>query len=224
MSETDSFVEEVSEEVRRDRLYGYFRKYAWVAGLAVFGIVGGAAYFEYTQATDRAAAEDRGDALLAALSGAPADRGAALSAIPTDDEGGAALLVLAEAGALFEEGDGDAAFEALKTAADGSGAADVYTDLMRLKAAMYRPDDAWSAEAIELMATPGRPYRLLALELRAFSKMDAGDEDAALADLTSILEDPELTLTLRSRVEDMVVALGGELPNTPTLLPSEGDG
>ena len=35
VSDTDSFIEEVSEEVRRDRLYKVLRKYAWVGILAV---------------------------------------------------------------------------------------------------------------------------------------------------------------------------------------------
>ena len=35
MSETDSFIDEVNEEVRRDRLYGALRRYGWIAILAV---------------------------------------------------------------------------------------------------------------------------------------------------------------------------------------------
>ena len=31
MSDTDSFIDEVSEEVRRDKLFGYIRKYGWIA-------------------------------------------------------------------------------------------------------------------------------------------------------------------------------------------------
>ena len=38
MSDTDSFIEEVTEEVRRDRLYKFLRKYAWVGILAVVTI------------------------------------------------------------------------------------------------------------------------------------------------------------------------------------------
>ena len=41
MSTPDSFVEEVTEAVRRDKLYAAFRKYGWIGGLVVIGIVGG---------------------------------------------------------------------------------------------------------------------------------------------------------------------------------------
>ena len=47
MSDTDSFLQEVSEELRRDKLYRNMRKYGWIGLLLVVIIVGGAAYREY---------------------------------------------------------------------------------------------------------------------------------------------------------------------------------
>ena len=59
MSDTDSFIEEVSEEVRRDRLYNFFRKYAWVGVLVVLTIVGGTAFLEYQKSTVKSKAENK---------------------------------------------------------------------------------------------------------------------------------------------------------------------
>ena len=47
VSDTDSFLQEVSEELRRDRLYRNIRKYGWLAILLVVLVVGGATYREY---------------------------------------------------------------------------------------------------------------------------------------------------------------------------------
>ena len=95
MSNPDSFIEEVTEEVRRDRLYALFRKYGWVAVLVVLGIVGGAGWTEWQAARDEARAEAFGDAVLDALDlGAPAERSAALAAVPTDGEQTAILKLL----------------------------------------------------------------------------------------------------------------------------------
>ena len=33
MANNDGFINEVSEEVRRDRLYAFFRKWGWLIGL-----------------------------------------------------------------------------------------------------------------------------------------------------------------------------------------------
>ena len=44
MSNPDSFIDEVTEEVRRDRLFALFRKYGWIGLVVVLGIVGGAGW------------------------------------------------------------------------------------------------------------------------------------------------------------------------------------
>ena len=46
LSESESFIEEVSDEVRRDKLFKLFKKYGWVLALVVIAIVGGTAYNE----------------------------------------------------------------------------------------------------------------------------------------------------------------------------------
>ena len=61
MSETDSFIEEVTEEVRRDRLYGLLKRWGWAGILFVLIVVGGAAWNEWSKAQARAAAEALGD-------------------------------------------------------------------------------------------------------------------------------------------------------------------
>ena len=63
MSDTDSFIEEVSEEVRRDRLFKIFKKYAWVAVLVVVLLVGGAAFNEYNKLSNQKRAASLGDEL-----------------------------------------------------------------------------------------------------------------------------------------------------------------
>ena len=68
MSDTDSFIDEVTEEVRRDRLFLLLRRWGWVGVLAVVLIVGGAAFNEVRKARIAGQAQDLGDAILAALS------------------------------------------------------------------------------------------------------------------------------------------------------------
>ena len=50
MSNPDSFVDEVTDAVRRDRLFAAFRKYGWIGVVLVVLIVGGAAYNEWQKA------------------------------------------------------------------------------------------------------------------------------------------------------------------------------
>ncbi|MEM9242349.1 MAG: hypothetical protein AAGB07_20465, partial [Pseudomonadota bacterium] len=72
MSDTDSFIEEVTEEVRREKLFRMVKRYGWIAVLLVILLVGGATWNELRKASEREAAQNFGDAIIAALS--PEDR------------------------------------------------------------------------------------------------------------------------------------------------------
>ena len=114
MSETDSFIDEVNEEVRRDRLYAALRRYGWIAILAVLAIVGGAAFNEYRRASDLALAQQRGDAILQALeSDTGESRSAALGEIVTEGSAVSALVGLFRASELVMMQDPAAASDVL---------------------------------------------------------------------------------------------------------------
>jgi len=133
VSETDSFIDEVTEEVRRDRLFTLMRRYGWIAILAVLLIVGGAAFNEWRKARDAAEAQAFGDAVLAAMD--KDDRGAALGAIAAD-KGRAGVLGLLTAAEAVDRGDTAAARAALEAmAADASLPASLRA-LAELKAIM----------------------------------------------------------------------------------------
>ena len=95
MSNPDSFIEEVTEEVRRDRLFNLMGRYGWIAIAAVVLLVVGAAYNEWQKARDTAAARAFGDAVLTAIEApTPEERAAGLAAIQADDAGRALMLDL----------------------------------------------------------------------------------------------------------------------------------
>ncbi len=213
MSETDSFIEEVTEEVRRDRLFRLFRKYGWIAVAAVVLLVGGAAWNEYTKAKARAEAEAKGDAILAALDADDSTaRQAALAAIA--DAGGAAPIVaMLEAAEAEAAGDTAAAAAALGAIAADSAQPPLYRDLATLKRAMLTAADTDPAEriaALEPLTAPGAPFRVLAEEQIALAEIESGARGAALERLRALSQDTEASQGLRLRVARLIVALGGD--------------
>ncbi|SMY09089.1 tetratricopeptide repeat protein [Flavimaricola marinus] len=218
MSDSDSFINEVTEEVRRDQLYATFRRYGWIAVVVVLAIVGGAAWNEYSRSQSEAAAQAVGDALLTALEDDDVDaRVAALAEI--DAEGSAAALVaLMTANEQQIAGQTEAAIATLDRVAIAADVPQDYRALASLKSLMLGAgimDEDSRRAGLEALAVPGNPYRMLALEQLALAEVAAGETDAALARLTTMIEDAEATESLRERAVGLIVALGGELASDP---------
>ena len=138
MSDSDSFINEVSEEVRRDELFGYIRKYGWIAVTLVLALVGGAAYNEYSKAKTESAAQAVGDAMLTAMGeDDPAARAQALAAVEAQGPS-AAVTALLTAATQQEAGQLTEAAATLNTLAQNAEVPEIYCDLAAIKAAGLR--------------------------------------------------------------------------------------
>jgi hypothetical protein len=212
VSNPESFIEEVSEEVRRDKVNSLVRKYGWIGVLIVILIVGGAAYNEYAKAQRMAAAQAFGDGLYAALeSTTPDSRLLALSEI-TPPETGAALLALIQA--AESAGTPDAAAEALSSVANDPETPDLYRDLARLRLVMMGDAAAPVSERRALldgMILGAGPFRLLALEQRALLEVEAGETETAIATLQEVIRAAGASRAQQQRAAQLIVALGGDV-------------
>ena len=208
MSNNESFIDEVTEEVRRDQLYAYFKKYGWIAALVIVGIVGGAAWTEYQKASAASAAQAKGDAILAAMeANDDASRAEALAALPAGP-----VTSMLEAASFVDMGDFDAAKATLQAVIDDSTIDAVYRDAATYKLALIEAQDASVEEIKAVLGTllnPGHPLRLLAEEQVGLAQVRAGDIEAALTTFAAIVDDAEVSRGLRQRVEGAIVALGG---------------
>ena len=210
MSETDSFIDEVTDEVRRDRLFGLFRRYGWIGVVLVLVIVGGAAFNEWRKAGARAEAEAFGDAVLTAIQ-AP-DRAAAMSSVDATGNR-AAIRDLLLAAVSEDAGDRAAALSALEIVAADAALPALYRDLARLKWVILSGADLAPADrdaALQSLAAPGAPYRALALEQQAMADLAEGRTEAAIATLRALTQDAAASPGLQRRAAQLIVALGGD--------------
>ncbi|MCC6006967.1 MAG: hypothetical protein JJU40_04765 [Rhodobacteraceae bacterium] len=223
MSNNDSFIQEVSEEVRRDRLYALARRWGWVGVVLVLLVVGAAAWREYSAQQERTSAQAFGDAVIAAFSeDADSARLHGLEAIAPRGPGQRAYLDLMRAAQLTQMGREEEALSLLDDFATRRDVPQIYRTLAGFRALMLRgPDMAASdlAAEWEAFAAPGQPFRPLALEQRALALIDAGQREAALDILRALPSDPQATAGLRRRVGQLIVALGETPPETG--LPSQ---
>lgn len=213
MSNPESFIEEVTEEVRRDRLFAAFRKYGWIGGLLVLAIVGGAAWNEWQKSQSQARAEGFGDAMLDALDmGGTAERAEAMAAVPAD---GAQLAIRSLMLASDPAEDKAAALAALDALIADASQPEIYRDMAQLRRVMVAGADLPLADrraALEGISAPGRAFRTLAAEQMAYLLIEEGKTDEAIAALTALLQDQEAPQGLRGRAGQVIIALGGTLP------------
>ncbi|MFN7223717.1 MAG: hypothetical protein ACK4MS_06850 [Paracoccaceae bacterium] len=215
MSNPESFIQEVTEEVRRDRLFSLFRKYGWIPALIVVAVVGGTAWTEWSKARDAARAQEFGDALLDALDlGGAQDRRDALASVPADAAQKAVLGLILASDPTEDRAGTLAALEAL--AADTSQPQS-YRDLAVLRRVIVAGADLAISDRramLDPIAAPGRPFRPLALEQLAYLLIEDGKTDEAIAALRALTEDQQAPAGLRGRAGQMIVALGGDAPTT----------
>jgi len=221
VSNTEGFIEEVTEEVRKDRLFAMYKKYSWIAVLAIVGLVGGTALIEYRNASAESAAKIRGDNLIAALNLDDASaRVDALASIANSGDSTAALAQFHRAGVLMEQGDRDGALAVFDDLKSGD---DIYAQVATLRAIMIRGNDMDMDQRmaeLESLAVAGNPFRTLAIEQTAMAQLDAGKKDAAIETLTALLDEAGVSQAMTSRTRQLIVALGGELPSAARLLSS----
>jgi len=223
VSNTDSFIEEVTEEVRRDRLFGLIRRYGWIAVVAVIAIVGAAAFNEYQKSKARTAAQNTGDALMASVASSDAEtRVAALADLTTEVPDAQVVADMLLATHQIEVGAGADAAKTLNgiTTSD-LDTPEIYRQIAAFKAVLANAKDTSVADrrlALEALAGPGMPLALPAQEQLALLSLEEGDVDGAIVQLQALIQDAAVTAGLRNRASQLIVALGGTPAATAPVL------
>lgn len=218
MSDTDSFIDEVNEEVRRDRMFNLFRRYGWIAVAAVLLLVGGAAWNEWRASQEQAQAEAMGDAIVAALNLETASaRAAALQEIEVTQA--SAIVQLLSAAQLASDDRGDEAVAQLTAVQSNEALPLIYRQIAEFKSLVIA-DAGQSVETrrngFEGLISSGSALRVLSEEQLALLDIGANDVGGALVRLQRLLEDSEITPGVRRRVTQLITALGAKPGDTPT--------
>lgn len=210
MHNPDSFIEEVTEEVRRDRLFAAFQKYGWIGAVLVVAIVGGTAWREWTVSQAAARSEAFGDSVLDALDmGGSTERREALAAVPATGGQKAVIDLLLSSDPTEDPA---ATLAALDRLIGDASQPQSLRDLATLRRVIVAGTDMPLADrqmALDGIAQPGRPFRTLAQEQLAYLLIEAGDAAGAIAALQALTSDQEASAQLRSRAAQVITALGG---------------
>jgi len=213
----DSFIREVDEELRQDRLKAVWQRFgSLIIAAAVLVVAATAAWrgWEYYAARRAAAA---GDAFLSAVelsqNGEHKQAVAALEKLEKDGHGAYPTLArLRIAGELDSEGKPEEAMKAFDAIAADDSVDEVFRSIARLRAGLLAVDresyDQVKAR-LEPLAAGGGYYRQLAREALGLSAWKAGDDKQALKWFQAIADDANSSTEARSRAALMLDLLAG---------------
>ena len=217
--QSETFIREVDEELRRDQLKSLWTRFApLIIGVCVLIVAITAGYRGWMWWEERKAAQ-AGDRFMAALtaieSGDRAKGEAELAAIAADaDTGYSALARLRIAGEKAAAADKPAALTAYDAVANDNTVPQPLQDIGRVRAALLALDTGDLAGAKERAAplnTPGNAWRHAAREVIGTAAYQAGDLKAARDAFTEIQQDAETPQGLWMRSGLMVSLIDGQL-------------
>ena len=207
MSETDSFIAEVTEDVRRDRLFGLFRRFGWIPAALIVIIVSGTAYNEWSKSKANKLAQVRGDALLAAMDTVDeVARASALNEIASQDSENIVAQMLA-AGGKDEN-----SINFLNAVIINTDQPEYIRDLAKLKLTMIpgAQTKEQKLKTLDILSQPGGIYRNAAVEILVAFELELGNPNKAIEFLKSHIQDAEASRAQVQRMAELLVALGSE--------------
>ncbi len=211
-----NFIEEVDEEVRREKAEKLWKRWSPVfIGVVVLILAGVAGHevWKGWQADKTAAAGERfSSALNLAQAGKPSEAAAAFADLAKGDAAGYAQLArFQQASNLVEAKDIAGAIAAYDAIAGDSSAPARFRDLARYLAVFHGLGELPLDQVKQRLSGLGSdsPWAANARELGAVAELKAGNTEEARRQLTALADDPLVPTGLRGRATELLAALGG---------------
>lgn len=215
-ADNEAFYREVDEELRREQLTGFWKRYgkAVIAGvILLLAAIGGVIYWQQRQ--DMKAGE-KGEALTAVFADIQAGRTegvtAKLDGIAQDaGPGYRAAALLTKADVAIQTGDDAAALAIFKQIAADDDLPQPYRDLALIRQTASEFDTVAPAavvERLDALAKPGSPWFGSAGEMVALAHLKLNQPQRAAPIFAAMAKDEAVPQSIRSRAMQMAGALG----------------
>lgn len=211
----DQFIQEVEEDLKRDRQLELWRKYGvWATALGLLLVIGVAAYQgwrNYQRGQQYQYGQSYAQALALLNKGKDAEARAEFGKLADEAVSGYAELALLQRAALLAKGgDGAGAAALYRQLADDTGADELFRDLAVILAALITADNADPRDLTARLApltVPGNPWRYSALEVTALLAQRQGDQARAKEIYQSLADDAKAPQGMRARAAEMLAVL-----------------
>lgn len=233
-NESETFLREVDEELRKERLNQFAARYGWliIAGvLLLLGAVGGYLWWQHSQQEE---AGRQGSVLLDSLEAMEAGNDAAATAginelVGSSVDGYRAAALFARATAETEAGNQAAATATLKSIADDTSLAEAYRQAALIRQTALEFDQLQPQAVISRLgplARPGQAWFGTAGEMVGIAHLKMRRPDLAGPLFAQIGRDESVPPSIRTRAIQMAGSLGVDAIPEPTAQegPAQGAG
>ena len=212
----DNFIEEVDEELKRERYLELWRKYGRFAVgaviLVVIAVAGGVGWRQYQVNLRIESGLQYVDAIDLAAAGKSAGALAAFQALGKDGAAGYRDLArFQEAAVLARQGNEAAAAQIYDFVAKDEGADSVFRNLALILYALNVADRAEPkalADRLKPLTEDSSPWRFSALEITALLHRRRGDVSAAKSVYRMLADDDRAPSRLRARAAEFLAVIG----------------
>jgi hypothetical protein len=206
VSENESFIDEVTEEVRRDKLYLLLKRYGWVPVIVIITVILTSIFIEIRDNAKVIEAENLGDLLASSLSGDTEVKAILSNDISSTPKSLIALLL--EAKILENKLEYQTAIAAYQTVLSREEIPTSLRDFVKFKLVLLVKDDPIGVKKlIGDLINPDGSFYLLALEQKVLIEIGEKRWNEAIANLNLILADPDVSQGMISRATQIKKAI-----------------
>ncbi|MFL2823502.1 MAG: hypothetical protein ACJZ8A_05105 [Paracoccaceae bacterium] len=216
MANPESFLEEVAEEVRRERLFKFFKKNGWIIAFVVLVALCASIAYEWRKNSEISRAKSNGDLLTLALEksqkgnleeliGLLSDNSPYLR--PSSDLMAVTKLYYVEL--LYNiDNDSSESMSILKEIFSNESISTTLRQLAKIKyLLLFSGDNKLKQDLIDELSSPGNHYRFLAQEHKVQTYLASGMSDEANRQIDILLNDFEVSEQQKRRLMDLKLAI-----------------
>ena len=205
MVESESFIKEVSEEVRRDRLFKLLNRFKWPLFALVMLSVGAVGSYEYYKFDKKSRAQRNGEFLMSAIENLN-DNGQIVTE-EIDNKFVAVLIKLNEAKYFEKEGDIKSATATYNDIISKYGDNKFFNHYSKFQLYLMDPAeslrDTEKITVLDELSAPDGPLKLLALEQKLYLYVKINDLENIKLQVNLILSDQAITPEQVGRIKDV---------------------
>ena len=205
MVESESFIKEVSEEVKRDRLFKALNKFKWPLFALIVLLVGTVGGYEYYKFDKKSRAQKNGEFLISAIESLKENGQTVTEKI--DNKFTSVLIKLNEAKYFEEKGDMKSASAAYNHIISKYGENKFFNHYSKFQLYLMDPakslGDVKKIKILDELSAPDSPLKLLALEQKLYLYVKINDLENIKSQVDLILSDQGITPEQVTRIKDV---------------------